>query len=107
MAFELARAVGRTQELLGQAVDGFVYPFGSFNAQIAELVREAGHIYARTTQQAAKIMPFSDPLNLHSSCHFLAPDFWGHSFEMTTEVMWNDFECMVARITSDQGAGAP
>lgn len=113
---EIFEGRAQLQELFGQTVDGFVYPFGSFNAQVTELVREAGHVYARTTLQTAAVVPFSDPMTLHPSCHFLAPDFWehyeaskavgvfyfwGHSYEMTTEGMWHDFESMVARITND------
>lgn len=83
---------------------------------MAELVREAGHVYARTTQQTAAVVPLGDPMSFHPSCHFLAPDFWdrfeaskavgvfyfwGHSYEMTTERMWQEFESMIAYINND------
>jgi peptidoglycan/xylan/chitin deacetylase (PgdA/CDA1 family) len=114
---EIFEGRAQLQELFGQPVDGFVYPFGSFNAQVAELVREAGHAYARTTQQTESVFPLTDPMTLRTSCHFLAPDFWhrykasratglfyfwGHSYEMTTEAMWRDFESTIARITHDE-----
>jgi peptidoglycan-N-acetylglucosamine deacetylase len=55
----------------------------------------------------------------HPNCHFLAPDFWvqyekaresgvfyfwGHSYELVTETMWNDFEKVIERISADSMA---
>ena len=102
------------QQLFGQPVDGFAYPFGARNAAVADLVRDAGHAYARTTMPSDRVTPPADPMGLHPSCHFLAPDFWqrleradgafyfwGHSYEMTTEAHWVAFEDTLVRLTHD------
>jgi len=84
-----------------------------------ELVREAGHVYARTAEPVEDAFPPANAMAFHPCCHFLAPDlwsryehakrcgvfyFWGHSYEMITEAMWRAFEEMIARISSDPGA---
>jgi peptidoglycan-N-acetylglucosamine deacetylase len=110
---------GRLQQFFAQPVSGFAYPFGSYNEVVMQLVRQAGHMYARTTQSVDYPFPPENPMAFHPCCHFLAPDlwpryenakkrgvfyFWGHSYEMVTEAMWAAFEKMIERITSDPGS---
>jgi peptidoglycan-N-acetylglucosamine deacetylase len=109
---------GRTllQQFFGEPVLGFAYPFGSYNEMVMHLVQEAGHVYARTTASVECPFPVENPLSFHPSCHFLAPDFWdkyekakkcgvfyfwGHSYEMITEMMWSAFKDMIERISAD------
>jgi peptidoglycan/xylan/chitin deacetylase (PgdA/CDA1 family) len=47
---ELGDACARLYEVLGAAPEGFVYPSGAFNATARNIVMEAGHIYACTSQ---------------------------------------------------------
>jgi peptidoglycan/xylan/chitin deacetylase (PgdA/CDA1 family) len=114
---DIAQGREQLQQLFGQAVAGFVYPFGAFNAAVMDAVREAGHVYARTTMDAdASSNRSGNPMALHPSCHFLAPDFWqrheqarsrgvfhfwGHSYELLTQAHWADFETKLARLCSD------
>jgi peptidoglycan/xylan/chitin deacetylase (PgdA/CDA1 family) len=114
---EIVEGREQLQQFFGQAVDGFVYPFGAFNAAVMDAVRDAGHVYARTTQDAdASLGGLLDPLALHPACHFLAPDFWqrheqarsrgvfhfwGHSYEMCTEAHWAAYEATLTRLNSD------
>jgi peptidoglycan/xylan/chitin deacetylase (PgdA/CDA1 family) len=107
------------QQFFGQAVSGFAYPFGSFNEDIMQLVRESGHAYARTTASVSRPYPPDDAMLFHPCCHFLASDFWsryemakqcgvfyfwGHSYEMITDVMWSAFEEIIERISADPGS---
>jgi peptidoglycan/xylan/chitin deacetylase (PgdA/CDA1 family) len=106
----------RLQDLFGQPVLGFAYPFGSYNGMVMDLVREAGHVYGRTTENADPAFPPADPMAFHPSCHFLMPDFWtrygkareggvfyfwGHSYEMVSEAMWEAFESAIRKISAD------
>jgi len=113
---EIVEGRERLQQFFGQPVPGFAYPFGSYGEAVVTLVREAGHVYGRTDRDADGPFPPETPLLFHPNCHFLAPDlwsryenaresgvfyFWGHSYEMTTEAMWNAFETMIGRIGAD------
>jgi peptidoglycan/xylan/chitin deacetylase (PgdA/CDA1 family) len=46
---ELVGSKQRIEDALGHGVDDFAYPFGSFDAQVHELTREAGYTTAVTT----------------------------------------------------------
>ena len=106
----------KLQQFFGQEVSGFAYPFGTYNEAVMDVIREAGHIYARTTKRNEYQFPPVEPMAFHPSCHFLAEDFWekyeaaksigvfyfwGHSYEMITPAMWNDFDEQIKRITND------
>lgn len=116
---EIQEGRARLQALFGQPVTGFVYPFGTFNAEVAQAVREAGHSYARTTRVADAGVDQRDPMAAAPSCHFLAADFWerlararetgcfwfwGHSYELINESMWTAFEASLARLCAEPGA---
>lgn len=109
----------RLQQHFGQPVRGFAYPYGTYNATVMELVREAGHAYARTVKNVDSPVPPEDPMTFHSNCHFLAPDFWeryeraraggvfyfwGHSYEIINEAMWDAFDRQIERISADSSA---
>ena len=109
----------RLEQFFGRPVPGFAYPGGSYNQAVMELVREAGHAYARTVRNVAQPFPPDDAMAFHPCCHFLAPDlwsryeaaraggvfyFWGHSYEIITENMWTGFEDMIRRISTDPGS---
>lgn len=113
---EIAQGRQRLQQFFGQPVLGFAYPFGAYNRDVMDLVREAGHVYARTVGSVTSPFPPEDSMAFHPCCHFLAPDFWtryeqarpggvfyfwGHSYEMTTDLMWSEFEEKIARISAD------
>lgn len=124
LPLEAARAEirdGRTrlQDLFDQPVDGFVYPFGTFDDGVKQAVREAGHVYARTTRDAKAGVETFDAMVAAPSCHFMAPDFWqrfdrarstgffwfwGHSYELVDEEMWTTFEDSLARLCAEPGA---
>lgn len=109
----------RLQQFFAQEVRGFAYLFGAHNEVVRDLVREAGHVYARTTHSKNIPYPPADAMELDPCVYYLAPDFWsryekakgrgvfyfwGHSYEMTTEEMWRAFEEMIARIDADPQA---
>ena len=116
---EISDGRARLQDLFDQPVSGFVYPFGTFDDAVAQAVRDAGHVYARTTRFADSGVGTIDAMAADPSCHFLAPDFWqrldralpsgmfwfwGHSYELVDEAMWSTFEASVARLCAMPGA---
>lgn len=116
---EIAAGRDRLQQFFGQPVTGFAYPFGAFNPAVAALVRETGHLYARTVGPADTPFPPADPMVFHPSCHFLAPEFWsryenarrrgvfyfwGHSYELVDESLWQAFEAQLLRMDEDPDA---
>lgn len=116
---EIVEGRERLQQFFGQPVRGFAYPGGSYDETVMELVREAGHVYARTVLNVERPFPPENAMAFHPCCHFLAPDlwaryeaaraggvfyFWGHAYELVTEKMWADFEAMIERISADPGA---
>ena len=113
---DIAEGRERLQQFFDRPVRGFAYPYGSHNQAVMEIVREAGHLYARTTVNVDCPFPPENAMAFHPSCHFRAPDFWlryenakkcgvfyfwGHSYEMVSEDMWTAFEEKIAKITAD------
>jgi peptidoglycan/xylan/chitin deacetylase (PgdA/CDA1 family) len=109
----------RLQQHFSQPVLGFAYPSGSYNDNVKTVVREAGHIYARTVVQAARCFPPADPMAFHPNCHHEVTDFWdryekaresgvfyfwGHSYELINDQMGALFEDKIKRISNDPGA---
>lgn len=108
------------EQIFGRPVTGFAYPFGDHNAAVEDLVRECGHVYARTTQSTHHVLPCENPMQVAPSCHFQAPDFWeryamakagsglfyfwGHSYELMSPADWQSFDAMISRISSDPEA---
>lgn len=116
---EIGEGRARLQVLFDQPVSGFVYPFGTFDEAVAQAVRDAGHVYARTTRAAESGVDTVDAMAAAPSCHFLAPDFWqrlerarpsgafwfwGHSYELVDETMWSAFEACLTRLCAEPGA---
>ncbi len=103
-----------------QPVRGFCYPFGGLNPAVKEVVRAAGHGYARTVTECEPVFPPADPFEFGVSCRFVDPlfwtryerakalngmfFFWGHSYELLDESMWADLEHKIARISADPAA---
>ena len=109
------------QDLFGQPVLGFAYPYGDSNPAVAGVVREAGHVYARSCGNMTPCFPPADPMAFAPDRHFAAPDFWdryeaakaagspafyfwGHSYELITEDDWRDFDAKLARLGADPGS---
>lgn len=118
---ELVRCKAFIREYFGQERCGMAYPFGDYNEEVKQIVRETGYLYARTCKNVDGPLPLSDPMELPSHCHFMSPDFWtkyeavrkaggvfyfwGHSYEMMDDgALWEEFESKLARIDADPQA---
>ncbi|MGO9136866.1 MAG: polysaccharide deacetylase family protein [Syntrophales bacterium] len=116
--------VGASRDILEgifkKPVLGFCYPFNAYNERVKAALRSVGYIWARGGHNGESIFPPRDPFEYNFICHFLSSDFWprfidakgrnalfsfwGHSCEMTSEVMWHDLAAMIERISSDASA---
>ena len=116
---EIEEGRDRLEQFFARTVRGFAYPFGTYNEDIKKLVRDAGHLYARTVVDVDAPFPPVDAMAFHPSCHFLSPDFWsrydaakhhgvfyfwGHSYELISDTMWQTFEESIGRISRDPDA---
>jgi len=57
---EVQDSRGRLQDELGRSINGFVYPSGDYHAMARDVVRQAGHWYA-CTSESGFVTPSSDP----------------------------------------------
>jgi len=107
----------RLEDFFDAPILGFAYPFGTYNEVVMDLIREAGHVYARTTKNVALAFPTENAMSFHPTCKFDAVDFWdhyekakecgifyfwGHSYELTNDEMWESFEQKIQGITEDK-----
>jgi len=115
--WELRASRDILQGIFKKPVLGFCYPFNAYNESIKAALRSAGYIWARGGQNDEGVFPPLDPFEFNFSCHFLSFDFlsklkiakerdgifsfWGHSCEIKNEDMWQDFEALIARMSSE------
>lgn len=108
------------EQHFGRPVVGFVYPCGRCDEAVAKMVRDTGHLYARTTRHVDHVYPPEDPMFFHSSCHFMSDDFqrrydlakeedgvlyfWGHSYELLKDSDWAELERKLKMICADPDA---
>jgi peptidoglycan/xylan/chitin deacetylase (PgdA/CDA1 family) len=109
------------QDIFSQPVWGFAYPYGDTNGATTGVVRDAGHIYARSCGNATPCYPPANPMQFAPDCHHAAPDFWeryarakavnagvfyfwGHSYEFVTEQDWQFFASKLDRFNADPEA---
>lgn len=115
---ELVECKRYIESHFGQDACGMAYPCGVYNDSVKELVRKAGYLYSRTTENVDLDLNTKDPMALHAHCHFLATDFWekfnavkavdgdfyfwGHAFElMGNDARWQKLDTMIGRLTDD------
>jgi peptidoglycan/xylan/chitin deacetylase (PgdA/CDA1 family) len=118
---EVADGRKQLQDIFGQPVLGFAYPYGDTNAVTAEVVRAAGHVYARTGAKATPCFPPADAMRFAADCRYTAPDFWeryakakaanasvfyfwGHSYQFVAEADWQAFAGKLDRLNADPDA---
>jgi peptidoglycan/xylan/chitin deacetylase (PgdA/CDA1 family) len=120
LAYEVLDSRLLLQDWFQQPIRGFCYPFDGYNPTVKEVVRAAGHVYARTIIECESILPPTDPYEFKVSCRFNDPAFWalyqrakssdgvfcfwGHSYELANEAMWVALEEKISSISSDPAA---
>ncbi len=105
--------------LYGYDILGMALPFGTYDQEVVEVLKELKVLYCRTIESTFKFeMPNTLPL-LHPTCHFKNKDLdkltdeflnadsdedmlfyiWGHSYELITEEDWASFEAFCSKIS--------
>ena len=111
--WEVANDRYTLEQLFGKRIQGFAYPFGTYNDDVVNALKTSGYKYARTTIASHRFDVPTDWLRLEATCHhsdemlpeltekFLnttpdtAPYFfyvWGHSYEFESNDNWDLIE---------------
>ena len=99
------------EHLYNTKIEGFAYPFGTYNDAVASVLNENGIRYGRTTKNTYDFKLPENPLTWHPTCKYtdksieeIAQKFfesteknivfyiWGHSYELVTNEDWKHFE---------------
>lgn len=112
IALEVLEDRKALEDMVGYPVRGMAYPFGNYNKQVMEILRNLGIVYSRTCENAEKCFPPADPLAWGSTAHQYASNptvperfeklygnprysgvffIWGHGFEFHDK---NDWEAL-------------
>lgn len=97
----------------GEVIRGMAYPYGTYNDQVVEVLKQAGIRYARTTKSTKRFDLPEDWLRWHPTTRHGSPSLmeladlflekevknqpqlfylWGHTFEFDLENNWNVIE---------------
>jgi len=101
------------EEQFGCIVRGMAYPFGTYNDEVVEILKECGIAYARTVHSTRNFDLPRDWLRLPATCHHNDPELmtlakrftepfhwtmaqlfylWGHSYEFEERDNWQVIE---------------
>ncbi len=102
------------EEIFGYPMRGMAYAYGTYNAEILNVLKSCGIAYSRTTKSTHGFNLPANWLELHPTCHhndpelmnlldsFLTADpypartmmfyLWGHSYEFDNDDNWNVIE---------------
>lgn len=117
LEWELKASRDLLENLFRTPVHGFCYPFNAYNDMVIHAVRSAGYLWARGGKEKPGGFPPADPLEFSPSCHVLDREFqrkyararkrdevfffWGHSYELVSEPMWENLALRLDEICSD------
>ena len=113
-AYQILKDREALEEQFGCIVRGMAYPYGTYNDEVVEVLRNCGIAYARTVVSTKKFAIPTDWLRMPATCHHksselmeLAESFitkkvgsndpllfylWGHSYEFEADDNWNVIE---------------
>ena len=120
-AYEIVRDRATLEEDFGVIVRGGAYPYGTYNDETVQALRDAGLVYCRTTKSTEKFDIPTDWLRMPATCHHRnqrlgeltrafteavpqpgdAPMLfylWGHSYEFERDNNWEIIENFAADI---------
>lgn len=110
--YEIIEDKRRLEQLSGRPLRMFAYPFGTYNAEVKEILRMAGYQGARTVKSTGSFAIPEDFLEWNPTCHHndprlmeLAKEFvegvprnpmlfyvWGHAYEFDDCKNWERIE---------------
>ena len=101
------------EKTFGKIIRGMAYPFGTYNENVVNILRNCGIAYSRTTKSTLGFGLPEEPLVLDPTCHHHEPKLfelldrflnetirwrptmfylWGHSFEFPRDNNWDRIE---------------
>lgn len=110
---DLVKCRQKLEQMYQQIITGFAYPYGWYNEDLMQLLKEAGITYARTVHSTYEFSLPDNWLELHPTCHqaderlpeltehFLKDSVeeqpymyyvWGHTFEFDQQNNWHLIE---------------
>ena len=114
ISYEIVEDRKVLEEMFGTIIKGHAYPFGATSAQVVEVLRNCGILYARTTAATKRFDIPTDWLRLPSTCHHNEPSLmqladqflnepfrynhprlfylWGHTYEFDNNNNWDVIE---------------
>lgn len=113
LTYEIVKDRENLEKQFHTLVRGSAYPFGVTNPCVEEVLKNAGIVYARTTEATHRFDLPADWLKLNPTCHHKDPQLmelaekfiqwnkgnnshlfylWGHSFEFEADNNWNIIE---------------
>ena len=120
VVFEILRDRENVEKQYGTIAKGMAYPYGTYNDQVIEILRQCGIVYSRTVKSTENFGFPQDWLTLDPTCHHNDPQLmelakrfaeeeplwdrawmfylWGHSYEFDRNDNWNVIEEFAAYI---------
>lgn len=122
--YEIMKDRENLEAQFGTIVRGHAYPYGTYNDDVVQILKNCGIVYARTVQTTGRFDLPADWLRLKATCHhndptlselvdkFLDDDeklpafarkskffyMWGHSYEFEGNDNWDVIETFAARV---------
>lgn len=112
--YEIINDRSNLEIITGELIQGFAYPFGSYDEKVIEALKNCGIEYARTVERTGRFRLPKDFLKWHPTCHHNDSDLmellkqftlqeglfgepqlfylWGHSYEFDQRNNWNVIE---------------
>lgn len=118
-SYEICQDRKNLEEQFNCIVRGMAYPFGTYNDNVVQILKDNGIAYARTVKSSGSFQVPEDWLRLYPTCHhnderlweltekFIneAPQnapwlfyLWGHSYEFEVNDNWTRIEEFAAKI---------
>ena len=115
IAYEIIKDRENLEAQFGTIVRGMAYPYGTYNDEVVEVLKNCGIAYARTVVSTKKFSIPTDWLRMPATCHHKCPELmelaesfitkkplaaeepllfyvWGHSYEFEADDNWNAIE---------------
>ena len=109
----------RLEEIFRRPVEGFAVPFDYCDRHIADIARECGFSYLRTSEETRNYRPCPDPYWQSAGFYHIQPgltdfvaDFLntdrelavcqivGHSYDLDAENLWGTLELILAAVSA-------
>lgn len=111
------------EKLFGRIIRGHAYPYGAYDSNVVDILKQAGIVYARTVESHRSFKIPSDWLRMGATCHHNDPELmsladkfingevgnndgwlfylWGHTYEFRGNDNWNVIEEFFEKVANN------